>query len=304
MLGSHVSIASDEDFVSAEPYAPSVVELPNGEQTVWLPGDLEQFHVACHADPATTSTHPRGLSATPDGGHVRAAGGTVRSRIGGCGDGHGNGEPRGEGDGPRRRLRVLPCRGWRGAGPAWMWGGGEQADVFLGPLMITLFTRAIYEGTVALPAEGFLHPALFTDDLDAELAGHTVVWGPAVVEGAFGRRRSAFVEAPGGIRLIHGAAHAPGTGLGGDVTFTPFDRPVRATIVGLGRIYDLNVRGYVDNEDVEVVALVDPDEDRRRERQTDWPDAASSGSVADLAASGSRSTRSKPCCRSRSTRPG
>ena len=81
------------------------------------------------------------------------------------------------------------------------WGGGERADVFLGPVMITLFTRAIYEDDVALPPEGFLHPALFTDDLDAELAGHSVVWGPEVVEGAFGRRRIAFVEAPGGIRL-------------------------------------------------------------------------------------------------------
>ena len=82
-----------------------------------------------------------------------------------------------------------------------LWNGGERADVFLGPVMITLFTRAIYEDAVALPDEGFLHPALFTDDLDAELGGHEVVWGPAVVEGPFGRRRIAFVTAPGGIRL-------------------------------------------------------------------------------------------------------
>jgi catechol 2,3-dioxygenase-like lactoylglutathione lyase family enzyme len=82
-----------------------------------------------------------------------------------------------------------------------VWGGGERADVFLGPVMITLFTRAVYEDAVDLPDEGFLHPALFTDDLDAELVGHRVVWGPAVVEGAFGTRRIAFVEAPGGIRL-------------------------------------------------------------------------------------------------------
>jgi catechol 2,3-dioxygenase-like lactoylglutathione lyase family enzyme len=81
------------------------------------------------------------------------------------------------------------------------WNNGERADVFLGALMITLFTRAIYEDSVELPAEGFLHPALFTDDLDAELEGHSVVWGPAVVEGAFGKRRIAFVDAPGNMRL-------------------------------------------------------------------------------------------------------
>jgi len=81
------------------------------------------------------------------------------------------------------------------------WNGGERADVVLGALVITLFTRAIYEDVVALPAEGFLHPALFTDDLDAELVGHDVVWGPTVVEGPFGRRRIAFVNAPGGMRL-------------------------------------------------------------------------------------------------------
>jgi catechol 2,3-dioxygenase-like lactoylglutathione lyase family enzyme len=82
-----------------------------------------------------------------------------------------------------------------------VWRNGERADIFLGPVQITLFTQAIYEDEVELPAEGFLHPALFTDDLDAELEGHHVVWGPEVVEGAFGRRRIAFVDAPGGIRL-------------------------------------------------------------------------------------------------------
>jgi catechol 2,3-dioxygenase-like lactoylglutathione lyase family enzyme len=82
-----------------------------------------------------------------------------------------------------------------------VWEGAARADVFLGPVMITLFTRAIYEDVVALPDECFLHPALFTDDLDRELEGHIVVWGPRVVSGSFGTRRIAFVEAPGGIRL-------------------------------------------------------------------------------------------------------
>jgi catechol 2,3-dioxygenase-like lactoylglutathione lyase family enzyme len=81
------------------------------------------------------------------------------------------------------------------------WGGGERADVVFGPLVITLFTRAIYEDQVAVPEEGFLHPALFTYDLDAQLAGHEVIWGPAVVSGPFGVRRIAFVTAPGGMRL-------------------------------------------------------------------------------------------------------
>lgn len=82
-----------------------------------------------------------------------------------------------------------------------VWEGAERADVFLGPVMITLFTRAIYEDATPLPDDCFLHPALFTDDLDRELEGHTVLWGPRVVSGSFGTRRIAFVEAPGGIRL-------------------------------------------------------------------------------------------------------
>ena len=70
------------------------------------------------------------------------------------------------------------------------------------------------------------------------------------------------------------------------MTFVPYDRPVRAAFIGLGRIYDLNVRAYRDNPDVEVVALVDPSEERRAERQRDWPDAATFASAAELAASG------------------
>jgi predicted dehydrogenase len=70
------------------------------------------------------------------------------------------------------------------------------------------------------------------------------------------------------------------------MTFIPYDRPVRAAFIGLGRIYDLNVRAYVNNPDVEVVALVDPDADRRSQRQDEWPEAPTFASAADLAASG------------------
>jgi catechol 2,3-dioxygenase-like lactoylglutathione lyase family enzyme len=81
------------------------------------------------------------------------------------------------------------------------WEGSRRADVSLGWLQLTLFTRAIYEDACDLPPEGFLHPALFVDDLDAELTRHQVLWGPRVVSGPFGTRRIAFVEAPGGMRL-------------------------------------------------------------------------------------------------------
>src|SRR5580693_1623596 len=70
------------------------------------------------------------------------------------------------------------------------------------------------------------------------------------------------------------------------MTFVPYDRPVRAAFVGLGRIYDLNMRAYVDNPDVEVVALVDPSEERRAERRADWPEARAFATVDELAASG------------------
>jgi predicted dehydrogenase len=69
------------------------------------------------------------------------------------------------------------------------------------------------------------------------------------------------------------------------VSFSPYDRPVRAAFIGLGRIYDLNMRAYVDNPDVEVVALVDPSEERRAQRQLDWPEARTFSSAAELAAS-------------------
>ena len=70
------------------------------------------------------------------------------------------------------------------------------------------------------------------------------------------------------------------------MNFEPYERPVRAAFVGLGRIYDLNVRAYVDNPDVEVVALVDPSEERRTQRRPDWPAARMFASAGELAASG------------------
>jgi predicted dehydrogenase len=75
---------------------------------------------------------------------------------------------------------------------------------------------------------------------------------------------------------------------GSDVTttFTPIDHPVRTAIIGLGRVYDLNVRAYVDNPDAQVVALVDPSEARRAQRLDGWPRARTFASVDELIASG------------------
>ena len=70
------------------------------------------------------------------------------------------------------------------------------------------------------------------------------------------------------------------------MSFVPYDRPVRAAFIGLGRIYDLNVRAYAGNPDVEVVALVDPSGERRAQRQADWPAARVFASAAELASSG------------------
>jgi predicted dehydrogenase len=72
---------------------------------------------------------------------------------------------------------------------------------------------------------------------------------------------------------------SPDASLGGDA-------PIKVAIIGLGRIYDLNVLAYVDNDDVEVVALVDRDETRLATRGRDWPTAARFPSIAALAASG------------------
>ena len=131
------------------------------------------------------------------------------------------------------------------------WNNGERADVYLGPVMLTLFTHAIYEDRVELPDEGFLHPALFTDDLDAELEGHTVVWGPAVVEGAFGTRRIAFVEAPGGIRLEFMEQIGPATQDDGRITVTRFQHvSVNTEGAALAEVVDFyrDVLGLADEE--------------------------------------------------------
>jgi predicted dehydrogenase len=69
-------------------------------------------------------------------------------------------------------------------------------------------------------------------------------------------------------------------------SFTPVAHRVRTAIIGLGRVYDLNVRAYVDNPDADVVALVDPSERRRTQRLGDWPAARAFASLDELISSG------------------
>jgi catechol 2,3-dioxygenase-like lactoylglutathione lyase family enzyme len=81
------------------------------------------------------------------------------------------------------------------------WEGGRRVDLNLAGLPVTLFTRALYETSLDLADECFLHAVFRVDDLEAALAGREVLWGPEVVAGSFGVRRIAFLEAPGGIRV-------------------------------------------------------------------------------------------------------
>jgi predicted dehydrogenase len=67
---------------------------------------------------------------------------------------------------------------------------------------------------------------------------------------------------------------------------SPASAPLRTAIVGLGRIYDLNILAYRDNPDVDVVALVDPDAAQRDARGAEWPDAATFEGVDGLIGSG------------------
>lgn len=81
------------------------------------------------------------------------------------------------------------------------WEGARRVDCHVGPVLVTLFTRALYEDAERLPDECFLHAVFEVDDLDVALGGRQVLWGPRVVRSGSSVRRIAFVEAPGAIRI-------------------------------------------------------------------------------------------------------
>jgi predicted dehydrogenase len=59
----------------------------------------------------------------------------------------------------------------------------------------------------------------------------------------------------------------------------PTDRATRVGVVGLGQIYELNVRAYRDFADAEVVALCDTDPEKVARRAAEWPGAATFGQL-------------------------
>lgn len=81
------------------------------------------------------------------------------------------------------------------------WEGARRAECRIGPVAVTLFTRALYEDVKPQPEECFLHAVFRVDDLHRALDGREVLWGPRVVRSGTSVRRIAFVEAPGGIRI-------------------------------------------------------------------------------------------------------
>ena len=136
-------------------------------------------------------------------------------------------------------------------------GGHDRREPYISPLFgdLTGFPPVILlTGTRdrLLSDNVRMHRALLAAGVEAELH----VW-EAAGHGGFLGMAPEDAERFGRVAPLRRGALGPGRIE--QVTFLPYDRPVRAAFVGLGRIYDLNVRAYVDNPDVEVVALVDPD---------------------------------------------
>jgi catechol 2,3-dioxygenase-like lactoylglutathione lyase family enzyme len=109
------------------------------------------------------------------------------------------------------------------------WEGSRRCDVVLGETLITLFEKALYEDSVSLAEDCFLHAVFSVEDLDSALdalqsTGElNIVWGPGEVRGSFGHRRIAFLEAPGSIRIelmqqLEEPTREPGTSEGLGVT--------------------------------------------------------------------------------------
>ena len=76
--------------------------------------------------------------------------------------------------------------------------GGQFLEAKFGGVRINFFCAALYDEEAAAPPPGFLHASYGVGDLDSMLKDEawakSLVWGPEVISGGFGRRRIAFFE--------------------------------------------------------------------------------------------------------------
>lgn len=83
--------------------------------------------------------------------------------------------------------------------------GEEFLEASFGGVRINFFERPLYEAKTESATSGFLHMSFVVPDLDAALADERwrgkLIWGPAAIEGGFGRRRIAFFEPIPGCRI-------------------------------------------------------------------------------------------------------
>jgi hypothetical protein len=84
-------------------------------------------------------------------------------------------------------------------------GGDQFLEARFGGVRINFFQTAIYDERADPPPPGFLHASYGVGDLDSMLKDEawakSLVWGPEVISGGFGRRRIAFFEPLPGCRV-------------------------------------------------------------------------------------------------------
>lgn len=83
--------------------------------------------------------------------------------------------------------------------------GAPFVEARLGDVRINLFETALYDEVGAPGAPGFLHASFGVPDLERFLSDEhwssQLTWGPAEIQGGFGRRRIAFFEPFPGCRI-------------------------------------------------------------------------------------------------------
>jgi hypothetical protein len=83
--------------------------------------------------------------------------------------------------------------------------GDRFAEAEIGDTVVNIFTAALYEDPAMPLPPGPLHTSYAVEKLAPALAdpgwGASLIWGPEVISGGFGRRRVAFFEPLPGTRV-------------------------------------------------------------------------------------------------------